>query len=66
MGALNGWFQCLQGLHVNINSNHDHLQACGWITIAIILHNLVIDVEGGKSVAQFGGIHWQAEEEEDR
>jgi hypothetical protein len=66
MGALKGRFQCLCGLHVNINSNSDHLKACRWITIAIILHNLVIDVEGGNSAGQFGGIHQKAEEETDR
>ena len=66
MGALKCRFQCLCGLQVNINSNSDHVKACCWITIAIILHNLVIDVEGGDSVGQFGDIHWQAEEEVDR
>ena len=50
----------------NIDSNSDHVKACHWITIAIILHNLVIDVEGGDSVGQFGDIHRQAEEEVDR
>jgi len=66
MGALKGQFQCLQGLRVNINSNSDHVQACHWITIAIILHNMVIDVEGGNSAGQFGSIHRRVEEEEDR
>lgn len=46
MGALKGRFQCLRGLRVSIDSADDHIQACQWITIAIILHNLVIDVEG--------------------
>ena len=66
MGALKGRFQCLCGLPVNINSNGDHVKACRWITIAIILHNLVIDVECGDSVGQFGDMHWQAEAEVDR
>jgi hypothetical protein len=46
MGALKGRFQCLRGLRVNIQSNNNHVSACLWITIAIILHNLIIDVEG--------------------
>jgi hypothetical protein len=66
MGALKGQFQCLRGLRVNINSNSNHVKACRWITIAIILHNLVIDVEGGNSVGQFRDIHQRAEEEADR
>ena len=57
MGALKGQFQCPQGLYVDIISNSDHVQACRWITIAIILHNMVIDdVEGGNSAGQFGSI----------
>ena len=36
------------------------------ITVAIILHNLIIDVEGSKGGEDFLGIHGQAEEEEDR
>lgn len=46
MGALKGRFQCLRGLRVNINTAEDHIEACRWMTIAIILHNLVINVEG--------------------
>ncbi|KIY60885.1 hypothetical protein CYLTODRAFT_264712 [Cylindrobasidium torrendii FP15055 ss-10] len=53
MGALKGRWQCLRGLRVNINSNSEHVQACRWITIAIILHNMVIDVEGAASGAYF-------------
>ena len=49
MGALKGHFQCLPGLHVSINSPNDHIHACHWITVAIILHNLIIDVEGTAS-----------------
>lgn len=65
MGALKGHFQCLHGLRVNINSNQDHYKACQWITVAIIIHNLIIDVEGSKSIAYFGNIHNPDEEEED-
>jgi hypothetical protein len=66
MGALKGHFQCLCGLHVQINSNQDHIAACQWITIAIILHNLVINVEGGSSAGCFESIHGRVEEQEDR
>ena len=36
------------------------------ITIAIILHNPVIDVEGGSGAGYFESIHGRAEEQEDR
>ena len=65
MGALKGRFQCLRGLRVNINSNADHIRACRWITVAIILHNLIIDVEGEVSGAAFYPLHTQEEEQED-
>lgn len=55
MGALKNRFQCLQGLRVAINSPDDHYYATQWITVAIILHNLVIDVEGPDAVKSFGG-----------
>lgn len=45
IGELKGRFQCLRGLRVSINSYEDHLHALRWITVAIILHNLVIDVK---------------------
>ena len=40
--------------------------ACRWVTIAIIIHNLVVDIEGG-----FAGRYWMhehtcADEFEDR
>ncbi|KDQ22713.1 hypothetical protein PLEOSDRAFT_15245, partial [Pleurotus ostreatus PC15] len=38
MGVLKGWFQCLRGLRVHINTSADHVRACRWITVAIILH----------------------------
>lgn len=64
MGALKGRFQCLRGLRVNIQSKWDHHAACRWITIAIIFHNLIIDVEGSKSAAHFKGEHGHTEEDE--
>ncbi|KAJ3546405.1 hypothetical protein NMY22_g2072 [Coprinellus aureogranulatus] len=70
MGALKGRFQCLRGLRVNIESADDHKKACRWITIAIILHNLVIDVEGNTGGIQFitvpsGDLEAAGEGEED-
>lgn len=65
MGALKGRFQCLRGLRVHINSNKDHYEACRWISVAIVLHNVVIDVEGSKSAEYFGNVHGTEEEEED-
>jgi hypothetical protein len=62
MGALKGRFQCLRGLHVNINSPNDHIRACHWITVAIILHNLIIDVEGTASGHYFQPEHPGAHE----
>ena len=64
MGVLKGRFQCLCGLWVNINSNTDHVRACRWITVAIILHNLIIDVEGEVSEAAFYPLHDQEEGQE--
>ena len=46
MGALKTHFQCLRGPHIKIRSKQDHAEACHWITIAIILHNFIIDIEG--------------------
>ena len=66
MGALKGQFQCLCGLHVDIKSNKDHVEACRWITIAIILHNMVIDVDGTTAALNFGHLHLHAQEVEDR
>ncbi|KAJ7260034.1 DDE superfamily endonuclease-domain-containing protein [Mycena haematopus] len=57
MGTIKGRFQSLRGLHVDINSNEDHYEALCWITVAIILHNLVIDVEGEESGAAFRHIY---------
>jgi hypothetical protein len=63
MGALKGRFQCLRGLRVNINSNADHIKACQWIMVAIILHNLIIDVEGEVSDAAFYPLDVQEEDQ---
>jgi hypothetical protein len=46
MGALKGRWQSLRGLRISINRKRDHGQACQWIRMCILLHNLVIDVEG--------------------
>jgi hypothetical protein len=66
MGAIKGRFQSLRGLRVNINSNDEHYEALRWITVAIILHNLVIDVEGESAGAEFVHNHTHEQEEEDR
>ena len=65
MGALKGRFQCLRGLRVSINSNDDHHSACQWITVAIILHNMIIDFEGNEAVEYFLPLHRAAEEQDD-
>ena len=65
MGALKGRFQCLRGLSVSINSPMAHFKATHWIKVAIILHNLIIDVEGMVSGAHFSGTHTHVEEMED-
>jgi hypothetical protein len=66
LGALKGRFQALRGLRVNINSNEDHWEALRWVTIGIILHNLIIDFEGEVSGAAFAPVHTAWKEEEDR
>jgi DDE superfamily endonuclease len=66
MGALKGRWQCLRGLRTVINSKRQHKEACRWMTIAIILHNIVIEVEGGMRGAYFSPIHTRYEEEDDR
>ncbi|KDQ17750.1 hypothetical protein BOTBODRAFT_29902 [Botryobasidium botryosum FD-172 SS1] len=62
MGALKGRWQCLRGLRCSIASNEDHFAACNWITIAIILHNVLIDVEGVESAEEFARTYDMAEE----
>ena len=66
IGALKGRFQCLRGLRVLIRDNEDHIRACRWITIAIILHNVVLDIEGTVSSQRFSFIHGLEQEHEDR
>jgi hypothetical protein len=65
MGALKGQFQCLQGLCIPIDSKSEHYKACCWVTIAIILHNLIIDVKDPLSAEEFAAAHTLVEEEED-
>lgn len=62
MGALKGRWQCLRGLRVLINSKNDHVKACRWITIAMILHNIVIDIEGEEMAQHFAAQHDMSEE----
>jgi len=50
MGALKGRFQCLCGLRVKINSHEDHYQVMRWISVVIILHNLIIDINGADCI----------------
>ena len=57
MGAIKGRFQCLRGLRVAINCKEDHASALHWIRCAIILHNLVIDVDGSQSANNFANIY---------
>ena len=65
MGALKGRFQCLCELQVQINSKSEHVMACGWVMVAIILHNLIIDIKGVRSAGQFTNIYTTIEEDED-
>ena len=65
MGALKGRFQCLQGLRLQINSKSDHIKACHWVTIAIILHNIIVELEDNKSVTAFAHVHTNVQEEDD-
>ncbi|KIK89813.1 hypothetical protein PAXRUDRAFT_802065, partial [Paxillus rubicundulus Ve08.2h10] len=43
-----------------------HIGAFQWISIGIILYNLVVEVEGGQHRAYFALQHGRVEEEEDR
>jgi hypothetical protein len=43
----------------------EHNMACRWITIAIILHNLILDVEGAKFTAHFAEDHQREQETQD-
>jgi hypothetical protein len=66
MGALKGWFQCLQGHCLQINSKSDHVKARHWVTIAIIIHNIVVELKGNRSAAAFAHVHTNIQEEEDQ
>ena len=55
MGMLKGRWQCLCGLRVSIDSKEEHVAACRWITIAIILHNFIIGIEGSDAAHEFAG-----------
>ncbi|KAF7367676.1 DDE Tnp4 domain-containing protein [Mycena sanguinolenta] len=66
MGALKGRWQCLRGLRLSINSNREHIAACRWVTIATILHNIVVRVGGEEFGAHFAAAHGETEEREDR
>jgi hypothetical protein len=46
MGALKGRWQSFKGLRHNIRKKQHHIEACRWITIGIILHNIVVELEG--------------------
>lgn len=63
MGALKGRWQALRGLRVQITSDEDHVAAMQWITVAIILHNLVI--EGNERGGEFIGAHTPGDEAQD-
>ena len=65
IGALKGRFQCLCGLQVHVNSNNNHYKACKWISVAIILHNIVVNVERNQSEEHFRNFHGPGKEEED-
>jgi hypothetical protein len=52
-------------LHVVINNPDGHIQATKWMTCAIILHNLLVEVEGGVTTSYFQPLHGQNQEEED-
>lgn len=65
MGLLKGRFQCLCGLRLQIRNNQEHVAACQWITICIILHNFLIEVEGSDIDFSPLNTHGRPEEAED-
>lgn len=65
MGALKGRFQCLRGLRAEVNDQEGHVSAMKWISVAIILHNLIIDVEGDEA-EEFADLHTREDEVIDR
>ena len=46
MGYIKGRFQSLRGLRQQIKNPRDHILAIAWIKACLILHNLIIDIEG--------------------
>lgn len=46
IGALKGRWQSLRELPHRINRKRDHVAACNWIKMCIVLHNLLVDFEG--------------------
>jgi len=64
IGSLKGRWQCLRGLRVHINSKHEHVTACRWISICIILHNMLVEWEGDKW-SDFWRLKYHMEEEFD-
>lgn len=46
MGALKGRWSSLRGIRLSISRKRDHEAVCDWIRMCIILHNLVVDIEG--------------------
>jgi hypothetical protein len=46
IGYIKGRFQSLRGLWQQIKNPRDHLLAIAWIKACLILHNLIIDIEG--------------------
>lgn len=64
MGALKGQWQCLHRLCISISNNREHVVACRWITIAIILHNAHIDPDGEHISVIRGGRAGAGEEHE--
>ncbi|KAF9502760.1 hypothetical protein BS47DRAFT_1284980, partial [Hydnum rufescens UP504] len=47
MGYLMGRFGSLQSLRQQISCPRDHKLAVNWIMVCLILHNLIISIEGG-------------------
>ncbi|KAJ7465212.1 hypothetical protein FB451DRAFT_1041829, partial [Mycena latifolia] len=50
---------------VNINTKVEHVHVCRWVTITIILHNIVIKVERGEFTKHFSADHGAAQEQDD-
>ena len=66
MGALKGRWQSLHGLRIMINRKRDHVLACDWIRMCIMLHNIVIEmVEEKEWTEHFTGVLAAEEREEE-